>query len=69
MSGGDRLRMRLKQGNVFTEAIGFNLSDKQHEIEKAGKRIDIIFSVEELDKNYNRQPLQLKLRDFKASLQ
>jgi len=68
MSGGDRIRMRLKQGNTFIEAIGFNLSGKQSEIEKAGKRIDIIFSVEELDKNYYRQPVQLKLRDFKACI-
>ena len=68
MGGGDRIKMRLKQGNIFIEAIGFNLSEKQSEIDKAEKRIDIIFSVEELDKNYSRQPIQLKLRDFKASL-
>jgi single-stranded-DNA-specific exonuclease len=68
IGGNDRIKMKLRHGNIFIEAIGFNLSEKQAEIDKAAKHIDIIFSVEELDKNYNRQPIQLKLRDFKASL-
>lgn len=69
MNGGDRIRMKLRQGNTFVEAIGFNLSSRQSEISNPDQLIDIVFTVDELDKNYGYQPVQLKLRDFKSSIQ
>jgi single-stranded-DNA-specific exonuclease len=64
INNGERIKMKLKQGNIVHEAIGFNL-DKHNEIDKTGKHIDIVFAVDELDKNHGKMSIQLKLRDFK----
>jgi single-stranded-DNA-specific exonuclease len=66
VNNGERIKMKVKQGNIVHEAIGFNFFDKHNEINKTGKHIDIVFAVDELYKNYNKNPIQLKLRDFRV---
>jgi single-stranded-DNA-specific exonuclease len=68
LAGGDRIKLRVKQENISFDAICFNLSGKLPELEKAQRKIDIIFSIDEVDKsNLERFPIQLKIRDFKAN--
>jgi single-stranded-DNA-specific exonuclease len=66
INNGERIKMKVKQENIVCEAIGFNFLDKHNEIDKMGKHLDIVFSVDELDKNHSKNPIQLKLRDFRV---
>ena len=65
-NNGERIKMKVKQGNIVHEVIGFNFLDKHNEIDKMGKHLDIVFAVDELDKSHGKIPTQLKLRDFKV---
>ena len=64
INNGERIKMKVRQGNIVHEAIGFNFHDKY--IDKTGKHLDIVFAVDELDKNHGKISIQLKLRDFKV---
>jgi single-stranded-DNA-specific exonuclease len=65
----DKLRLKLKQKNNILDAICFNLSDKINEAEKYDNKIDIVFSIEEVDKlNSDKIPVQLKIRDLKPNI-
>jgi len=65
-NNGEKIKIKVKQGNIVHEAIGFNFFDKHHEINKIGKHLDIVFVVDELEKSHAKSPIQLKLRDFKV---
>jgi single-stranded-DNA-specific exonuclease len=67
-SVGDKLKMKLRQDSAIFEAVCFNLSDKLNEIERGTRFFDIVFSIEESDKpGSEKLPIQLKIRDIKAS--
>jgi single-stranded-DNA-specific exonuclease len=67
-SAGDKLKLRLRKDSAILEAVCFNLSDKINEIEKTTRFIDIVFSIEEVDRSVSEKfPIQLKIRDIKAS--
>lgn len=57
------LKLRVKDGDMFFEAIAFGLGDKEKEMKKRDK-IDMVYIISENIWN-GRKSLQLKIRDIK----
>lgn len=68
MVGNNHLIIKVKQNNsqVF-DAIGYDLGHYLEEIDLTDSRIDIVYSIDSMQKNGNTFP-QFKIKDFKRSI-
>jgi single-stranded-DNA-specific exonuclease len=62
-SGGEHLRMKLKQGRTVWDSVAFRLRDHMTEI---APRMDIVYNLE-VDRWNGKEQLRLNILDFKKS--
>jgi single-stranded-DNA-specific exonuclease len=63
-NGGDHVRLKLKQGGIVWNAVGFGLGGRESEI---GTLLDIVYNVE-IDRWNGSAKLRLNVIDFDASV-
>jgi single-stranded-DNA-specific exonuclease len=61
-NGGDHVRLKLKQGGIVWNAVGFGLGSRESEI---GALVDIVYNVE-IDRWNGSSRLRLNIVDFDA---
>jgi single-stranded-DNA-specific exonuclease len=62
-SGGEHLRMKLRQGGTVWDGVAFRLGNHTNEL---GAHIDVVYNVEE-DNWSGKKQLRLNIQDFKKS--
>lgn len=65
LSEGKHLKMTLKDGNVWIDAIGFNMGELSEEY-LIGNKVDIV-GVLELNSFNNREQVQINIKDMRKS--
>lgn len=72
IAGKGHLRMKVKQDKLVFDTIGFDLGEMLEEVKNSGTKIDIVFSIDEYEKqlsgpNGPQTIPQLKIKDLRIS--